>query len=105
MEQPDYCNMDCREMLVRLCQSHEDMKRRLLGNGQPGEVDKLRARVGALEDFRAEVKALPDRVDGLTAEVDALKGFRQWVNGALFVFGAVHAVMIAAVGWLFTRGK
>jgi hypothetical protein len=78
-QEPDYCNMECREMLIRLCQRYDSLERSLIGNGQPGEIVKLRNRIGSLEDFRA------------------------WVRGAFWAIGGALTLILTGLGILLGR--
>jgi hypothetical protein len=67
-------------MLQAQNEKFEKLEHRLLGNGQPGEIEKIGRRLDILEDFRYALL------------------------GAASVLGAIGAVVVELIRWLI-RGK
>lgn len=44
------------EILIRVDEGLKDLKHQLLGNGQPGIIQKQEGKISELEDFRSKAK-------------------------------------------------
>ncbi len=75
-------------LLEGLVERFESMERRLLGNGQPGELAKLE-----------------HRLDSFGTRVKALEKFRWWVSGVGATFAAVGTFVGMLIEMLTKRSK
>lgn len=75
-----------------------ELKRELLGNGQPGRLQVLEEKVAGHEKLAGGVAGREKAVEELKGKVDGLERFRWMATGAL-------GVLTLLIGWALAAAK